>query len=135
MRLLLPRGRSIVTQRAGGFGASIVLHAAAIALLILRSPADGIEAGLQGDVPLAIVTVPDDTLLPTDPAPDPQSDEPTRSERALALDTFTFDVEKIRRRRHSLFPFLTGDVLFVERVVEKTEVDPTALRNPLGHKP
>ena len=135
MRLLLPRGRSIVKQRAGGFGASIVLHAAAIALLILRSAASGsLDSGTPAES-ISIVAVPEDTLLPFDPAPDPKEADPEEPRQSLELDTFEFDVEKIRRRRHSLFPFLTGDVLFVERVVEKTEVDPTALRNPLGHKP
>lgn len=134
MRLLIPRGPSIRRRRLSGFSASLALHLAAVALLVLRSQVDPGNASTgAGSADISVVAVPEDLLLPTDPAPDP-STEPEQPRAELTLDTFEFDLEKIRRRRHALFPFLVGDVLFLERVLERTRDDPNRLRNPLGRQ-
>ena len=136
MRLLLPHSPPLRAQRAGGFAASLALHilAAVLAVLGTRAVTAG-PAGTGTSGSTIVVAVAEDMLLPSDPAPEPETDVPPQSQPALALDTFEFDIDKIARRRHALFPFLTGDVLFLERMVEKTEIRPDALRNPLGHRP
>jgi hypothetical protein len=135
MRLLLPAGASIRKRRASGLAVSLWLHAAVVGLLILRSSStDSAEgsADTQASGEIAIVAVPEDLLLPVDPADDAREDPEIGRETGLMIDEFTFDLDRIRRRRTSLFPFLTGDVLFLESVVEKTRLDPSALQNPLG---
>jgi hypothetical protein len=136
MRFLLPAGRSIRAQRAFGFAVSLSLHAVVVALLILRAPADGHgTSDIQSGGQLAIVAVPEDILLPIDPPADDQDDPPVDTDSALSMDEFSFDVERIRRRQHALFPFLTSDVLFLEPLVERTRADPSTLFNPLGSHP
>jgi len=137
MRLLLPAGPSIRQQRTYSFAVSLSVHAIAVALLAAGSatiPGDG-TTDTQAAGQLAIVNVPQDILLPIDP-PQSEADDPVvEPDAPLALDEFEFDIEKIRRRQHALFPFLTGDVLFLEQVLERTRVDSAKMFNPLGDRP
>lgn len=137
MRLLLPAGPSIREQRTVSFAVSLSLHALALALLAAGSAAvagDG-TTDAQGGGQLSIVAVPQDILLPIDPPAAEQDDPAIDDDAVLTLDEFEFDIEKIRRRQHALFPFLTRDVLFLEQVLERTRVDPAKLFNPLGDRP
>ncbi len=137
MRLLLPAGPSIRERRTVSLAVSGTLHILLLSILAAGSAAvvgDGAtdeQAGGQ----VAIVAVPEDVLLPIDPPADDQDDPAVPQDAPLLLDEFAFDVDKIRRRQHALFPFLTGDVLFLEQVVERTRVDPATLFNPLGERP
>lgn len=136
MRLLLPPGASIRIRRSAGLAASLLLHAAALVFVMTRDPAmAGAPGPADGDAAIAVMNAPADLMLPSDPQPDESTDIETPPGQApLVIDDFAFDIEKIRRRRHALFPFLTADVLFLERIVERTRIDPEALYNPLGRE-
>jgi len=74
----------------------------------------------------------DEILLPDPPADESGEVDVLPDEKALVVDEFTFDIEKIRRRRRALFPYLTSDVLFVDQVIERSRVARDTLVNPLG---
>jgi hypothetical protein len=111
------------------------MHAVLFALLTVRSsvsPQGPSDVEARGQI--TIVAVPEDVLLPIEPLADDQDDPRLEPDPALTMDGFRFDVEKIRRRQHALFPFLTGDVLFLEPLVQRTRVDPSKVYNPLGQR-
>lgn len=133
MRLLLPAGASLIRRRTFGLAASFAVHLAVAVFLLLRQPVAGAPGDPGGNSSFTVVTVPEDEVL----LPEPQADvstelEPAEEQESLVVDEFTFDIDKIRRRRFALFPYLTSDVLFLERIVERTRIDPTTLVNPLG---
>jgi hypothetical protein len=133
MRLLLPAGSSIARRRTIGLMVSLAAHLALAAFLTLRQPAEGAAGDGERSTPLVVMTVSEDEILLPDP-PNAESAEVDVSpdEKALVVDEFTFDIEKIRRRRRALFPYLTSDVLFVDQVIERSRVAPDTLVNPLG---
>jgi hypothetical protein len=133
MRLLLPAGSPLARRRTTGLAVSLAVHLALAVLLTLWQPAEGVPGDGERSTPIAVMTVPEDEILLPDPPPDESAEiEVTPDERALVVDEFTFDIDKIRRRRRALFPYLTSDVLFVDRVIERARVDPQTLVNPLG---
>lgn len=137
MRLILPRTESIVPRRTGGLAASLLLHAAALAFLMALGPAvvtDSFGDEGDGEPGVEIVQVPRDLLLPA-PAETEESAGPDAGVEPLVVDDLTFDVEKIRRRRYALFPFLAADLQFLEPLVERVRADRATLTNPLGSAP
>jgi hypothetical protein len=133
MRLLLPAGAPIARRRTTGLAASLAVHLALAVFLSLWQPAEGVPGSSGSSGAIAVMTLPEDEILLPEPPPDERTEvQVTPDEQALVVDDFTFDIEKIRRRRHVLFPYLTSDVLFVDRIIERARVDPGTLVNPLG---
>src|SRR5262245_44444159 len=99
-------------RRAVALGVSVVLHVAFVALLVPRSRAD---APRDAAATIEVTQVSAAELAPADqPLPEPADDG---FEAALLhLEEFAFDLAKIRARENALFPFLTLDLMFLDRV-------------------
>src|SRR4029450_6544306 len=111
--------------------ASMALHLLVIALLLypLRRAASD-----RPDSPTPVVTVVNAADLLSDPQAPPSRDDSTGLPDApdVAVDGFTFDVDKIARRRNALFPFVTDDFAF-HALRKALEGDPhRSMHNPYG---
>jgi hypothetical protein len=142
MDLLLPSGPTL-QRRVCGLAGSIALHMAAAALVaVLPAPVRGAAEPAPdtwGTVstfvvgPEAIAEKPGDQVLAEEGAP-------TKSVSSEGA-TLRIGIEKIRARRNWLFPFLTTDLLFLERGEERAGaatgklVNPFARARPSGSRP
>src|SRR5688572_32556385 len=103
MRLLLPAGSSIARRRTIGLMVSLAAHVALAVFLTLWQPAEGVTGDGESSTPLVVMAVPEDEILLPDPPADESAEvEVSPDEQALVVDDFTFDIEKIRRRRRAL---------------------------------
>lgn len=110
-----------------------LLHTAAVlAAVLLRAP---LGVPVESDeivvehVTLGAVPEPDQ-VLPTPPDTAPTDRRFEVSMRRL--DDFAFDLAKIRDRANSLFPFLTLDLMFLDRVPGDLRAAQERLTNPLA---
>jgi hypothetical protein len=107
----------------------MALHLIAVTLLAVRPPAPRPSASAP---PSIVVVLPDDPVDAPPPSPPPRPESAGLGDAAdVSIDHLTFDVDKIARRRHALFPFLDGDLAF-EALESRLKVDDRPLTNPLG---
>jgi hypothetical protein len=121
MDLLLPSGPTF-GRRVCGLAGSVVLHVVVAALIAaLPAPVRGAaepEPNTWGTAatfvvgPEAIAEKPGDQVLAEEGT---ATDSVASEEATLRIDALRIDIEKIRARRNWLFPFLTTDLLFLER--------------------
>lgn len=147
MDLLLPSGPTL-QRRVCGLAGSIALHIAVAALIaVLPAPVRGAAEPTPetwGTVttfvvgPEALAEKPGDQVLADEGVPTTS----VSSEGAtLRIDALRIDIEKIRARRNWLFPFLTTDLLFLEReegsagAASGKLVNPFARVRPGGSRP
>ena len=122
---------ALPSHRAEGLAASVTIHLAVIALLtavppgtpavarsgiqvtyLAASPAAGTsETGAESDLPVEEAEPPPE-FVETD---------------GLDLDGIEVDIEKIRRHREELFPFVTGRLPFLDEVRARVGARPDAL--------
>lgn len=74
---------------------------------------------------------PPPVLVRTGPELDTVDASPSAPARFKASG-FTFDTSRIREHRNILFPFLTGELTFLDELRQGAETDRRRLRNPLG---
>jgi hypothetical protein len=133
-RVLLtpPKTRSFFTRSDGvALGLSLTMHLLLVAVLVARSgQGERLEAlpAVAEAAETAASSAPDATL-PTTPE-NPEND--TFDVSLLRVDEFTFDLAKIRNRANSLFPFLTLDLMFLERVSRDIRESQQRMVNPLA---
>jgi len=143
---LVMSGRPMIARRLSGLAVSVVLHAAAIALLVMlpSSPRKNSQ-GRTSESAVTFIAAPHE---PGDQPGDRELVEPpaaadTRSSNAghVEIAGFDFDIAKIRARRNALFAFLTTDLAFLDRVEAAIRsnhgrlVNPFAFRNRRTSKP
>jgi hypothetical protein len=119
-----------VRDRAVTLSLSALLHAAALGLLLLRAASGtAIEAPaiVVESVTAAALAPPDQRLTSPDTDPADGSDQTS----PLELDVLTVDLTKIRARENVLFPFLTLDLMFLDRVSQDRRDALRRLSNPL----
>jgi hypothetical protein len=128
--------RTMRRRRTVALALSVVLHVTALALLAVRvaertAPAAprATSSGKQIQIEYLPPPAAADALLP---APADAVDDGAFEASMLRLDKFNFDVAKIRARANSLFPFLTLDLLFLERVPRDLEAAQRQLADPSG---
>jgi hypothetical protein len=117
-------------KRTTTFGVSMCLHIVVLAVLIVRSRGEPELASPRIEVESvsAAEIVAADQQLPVSNA-EPVDD---RFEASLVTGEFAFDLAKIRRRENALFPFLTLDLMFLDRVAEDLDAARQRLTNPLS---
>ncbi len=127
-----PKARPGFTRSDGlSLSLSLTMHVLLVAVFLARAgTADVIEA-LPEVVEKAEAAVSDapDAVLPVTPA-NPVDD--TFDVSVLRVDEFSFDIAKIRNRANSLFPFLTLDLMFLERVSQDIRESQQRMVNPLA---
>ena len=131
--LSLPR-RPVLARRLGGLSVSVPLHAAGITILLFAPTAT--EAPVETSALSAGRVV---TFASTERLPSP-GDRPLLEETIAEASTgdppdhgrLDFDIEKVRSRRQALFPFLTTDLNFLDRVDRALESARQSLPNPLA---
>jgi hypothetical protein len=118
-------------RRTAALILSALLHASALLALLIRAQTGELVE------PLGIVV---EQVSPDELAAAPDQQLPSSADEApplweasmLRLDEFAFDVSKIRERMNVLFPFLTLDLMFLDRVSEDLRVARQRLTNPYG---
>ena len=75
---------------------------------------------------------PPPVLVRTGPELDTVDASPSAPARFSTAGGFTFDTSKIRTHRNILFPFLTGELPFLDELRQGAETDRRRLHNPLG---
>jgi hypothetical protein len=124
----LPLGSAMrpATAAAGSLSAHAVISLVITLILLMPAPPPrAVEPAAMKDV----------TRLDLPPAPEPPiaTEEPVRPEDLSGYDIsgLPFDMMKIAKRRESLFPFLTHDFKFLERVASDVRDSSAAVGNPL----
>jgi hypothetical protein len=123
-------------HRAEGLAASVTIHVAVLALLTAVPPGTPIVAD-SGDVAVtAVAALPDastsDTTTEADSLVEEAEPPPDFLEiDGLDLDGIEVDIEKIRRQRDTLFPFVTARLPFLDEARERLSARPDAFVNPL----
>jgi hypothetical protein len=122
-----------------GLAGSVALHIVVAALIAaLPAPVRGAaepEPNTRGTVstfvvgPEAIAEQPGDQVLAQEGT---ATDTVSSEEASLRIDALHVDIEKIRSRRNWLFPFLTTDLLFLERDDANAGAANGKLVNPLA---
>jgi hypothetical protein len=128
-----PAVRVVFTRHhATAMTVSLALHVLLVAMLVARSGVKRVEA-LPAVAAAAEATEPadvvPDAVLPVTPLA-PADD--TFDVTMLRVDQFTFDIAKIRSRANSLFPFLTLDLMFLDRVPRDVGESHRRMVNPLS---
>ena len=136
-RFLSAPSLDLPSSRPAGAAGAAVMHAVAIAVLVLAATRPPLlpPAG-NGPPSPAVVAAPPPELLPA----------PVLTVSSLRLEAiaamppaaefttaegFTYDTSKIRQRREVLFPFLTGELPFLRDLREASALDRQRLRTPL----
>lgn len=119
-------------RRACGFSVSVVLHVAAVAGFALVAPPPGSSNPPQPGSQIAVVYVPSEPSAASrdrDLLEEAPLDAVVES-AGVHFAGFEFDIAKIRERRDALFPFLTADLPFLDRMADDTRLAPSGLVNP-----
>ena len=122
-------------HRAEGLAASVTIHVAAFALLTAVPPGAPIVAD-SGDVAVTYVAaLPEASAseAAAQAAPLVEESEPPPDFLeidGLDLDGIEVDIEKIRRQRDTLFPFVTVRLSFLDEARERLSSRPDAFVNP-----
>src|SRR6185436_14898413 len=120
-----------------GVAGTVGLHAGVVAALllatILGAPRLPPASVMPVTVGLTVVEAapPPPVLVRTGPTLDSLDTSPPAAVFSTA-DGFTFDTSKVRAHRNILFPFLTGELTFLNELRQSAEADRRRLHNPLG---
>lgn len=121
---------------ARGFAGTLGLHASVVAMLVLstmlavrRLPPVSIMP-VTVDATVAAAAPPPPVLVRDGPALD-TVDAPSAPAVFSTADGFRFDTSRIRAHRDILFPFLTGELSFLDELRQNAETDRRRLHSPL----
>ena len=119
-------------RRVYGFSVSAVLHVAAVAGLALVAPPPDSSNPAHPGSQTSIVYVPSE---PTATSRDRDLVEEAPADAVVEhagvrFAGFEFDIAKVRRRRDGLFPFLTADLPFLDRITDDRRPSSSGLVNP-----
>lgn len=119
-------------RRLGGLGLSVGAHVA-LALFVLAIPPH-VQSTAPTEVPAPTITVVDQREVPEADAQSESAIEPAAAEDepSLELRGLKFDTNLIRARAHALFPFLTENLVFLNRLEEQSQSRRRGLANPYG---
>lgn len=142
MHLFSAPWRALPCHRGEGLAASAALHVAVFTLLPVLAaapPVDGGPALVIADVaPDELAAPPQDDFaagIATDASiEEAEADQTFAGASHLQVDGLDFDIEKIRRQRGTLFPFLTTPLSFLDDVRERYHATPGRLVNPFGRE-
>jgi hypothetical protein len=136
--MLSPRGDVLPSNPRRGLAGTLGLHATIAAALVLATI---LGARRQPQLSMMPVTVdakvaeaapPPPVLVRTGPALDTVDASPSAPAVFSTANGFTFDTSRIRAHRNILFPFLTGELSFLDELRQNVETDRHRLRSPLG---
>jgi hypothetical protein len=120
------------SRRTLAYALSLTLHA-----LTLAAIAGLFHVGTVARSPAPVVAVM--AVAPAAAAPQDEPVAPPRHEERgvhgnprLEVGGFTFDIDRIARRRHELFPFITGDVAFERMTNALASAADAPLANPFA---
>jgi hypothetical protein len=141
-RFLSAPSVALPSNRPTGAAGAAAVHGAAVLLLLFLttrpqlSPLAGADAS-PNPVVIAVPapeTPPPPVLTVSGPRLEAVEAMPPAAEFTTA-DGFTYDTSRIRQRREVLFPFLTGELPFLQDLRTASATDRQRLRNPLGAGP
>jgi hypothetical protein len=121
-----------VLRRISAQTASLVLHLTAIALLVgvrTMAPPREPSVAVESAAPDATEPPASDQPLPSDPEPEIGNGGGFEVSR-LRVGELNVDIAKIRARSAVLFPFLTLDLKFLERMPQDIQKSRQRLVNP-----
>jgi hypothetical protein len=118
---------------AGTVGLHAAVAAALLLAMVLAAPRLPPASVMPVTVGLTVVEAapPPPVLVRTGPTLDSVDTSPPAAVFSTA-GGFTFDTSKIRAHRNILFPFLTGELTFLNELRQSAEADRRRLHNPLG---
>ena len=130
--LVVPRNQ--IVRLCGLLGSAAIHVTLVVALAFIKPDRSGDSIGN----PITVIV-----QVPEEPGASPNDLElvPETPDRRVAIDDiggspqvaeFEIDFEKIAARRDALFPFLTTDMGFLDRIGEQIRAEASGLANPLG---
>lgn len=120
-----------------GVAGALALHASVLAALVLatilsaRQPSPAAMMPVTVGVKVVEAAPPPPVLVRTGPSLDTVDASPS-APAVFSADGFTLDTSRIRAHRNILFPFLTGELTFLDEIRRVAETDQRRLHNPLG---
>jgi hypothetical protein len=138
-RFLSAPSVALPSNRPTGAAGAAAVHGVAVALLLFLTTRPQLSLPAGADAlpdPVVVAVPPPETLPPpvlTVSGPQLEAIEamPPAGEFTTA-EGFTYNTSKIRQRREVLFPFLTGELPFLQDLRTASTTDRQRLRNPLG---
>lgn len=115
------RGRSAV--------ASVVLHGAALAAIIVVA---ALPPALEAPEAAPMIEIARIEVPPREESIAVDRAIPPEELSGYDISGLPFNILKIERRRPSLFPFLTADLSFIDRIASDLRASSAQLRNPLA---
>ena len=136
--LLAKPAEAIPSNPGRGAAGAAALHAAVAAALVLATILGARRLPPTSMMPVTVgvevveAAPPPPVLVRTGPELDTVDASPTAPARFSTAGGFTFDTSRIREHRNILFPFLTGELPFLDELRQGAETDRRRLHNPLG---
>jgi hypothetical protein len=136
--VLSPRGDVLPSNPRRGVAGTLGLHVSVLALLAVATMAGVRRVPPASMMPVTVgVKVVEAAPLPpvfvrSGPALDTVDASPAAPALFSTADGFTFDTSRIRAHRNILFPFLTGELSFLDELRQSAETDRRRLHSPLG---
>jgi len=135
--LLSPPADSLPAHPGRGVAGTLGLHASVLAALVAATILGAPRLPATVIMPVTVSAVvaeaapPPPVLVRTGPT---LGEIETSSSPAAVFskDGFTFDTSRIRAHRDILFPFLTGELTFLDEIRRIADADRRRLHNPLG---
>ena len=119
-----------------GFAGTAALHAAGALVLLLVTAGPRLSPVTSPDGPVVVLVPPPESLPPpviVVSGPRLEAIEAMPPSAAFTTaDGFTYDTSRIRQRREVLFPFLTGQLPFLDALRATAAAERQRLHNPLG---
>ena len=134
--LLIEPADDLPSNPRRGFAGTAVLHAAAALVVLLVTAGPRLAPVTRPDGPVVVLVPPPTSLPPpvivvSGPRLEAIEAMPPSATFTIA-DGFTYDTSRIRQRREVLFPFLTGQLAFLDALRATVAADRQRLHNPLG---
>ena len=140
MHLFTAPWRSLPSHRTEGLGASGGLHAvlfAVLASLPPPGPAHGepqLAVTYVTGVPAADGIQDNETSGPSEVVADNPPLANGSSIQGMAIDGIAYDIEKVRRHRDALFPFVTSRLHVLDDILQRFQPSADRLVSPLGRE-
>src|ERR1041384_3247312 len=135
--LLSPPGDALPSNPHRGVAGTLGLHATVVAALALativgaRRPPPMSMMPVTVGIKVAEAAPPPPVLVRTGPALETVDASPSAPARFSTAGGFTFDTSRVRAHRGILFPFLTGELRFLDELRHSVETDRRRMHNPL----
>jgi hypothetical protein len=139
MHLFTTAWNALPCHRTEGLTASVFLHLIAFVLAATLPATPTSPALTLTYVTEDVLSDPssydvDASAAPEEPFVESGFEDTAQPVPPLEIAGFEFDIEKIRRRRNAIFPFLTASFSFLDDVREKFRATPDTLTNPFGRE-